>query len=138
MKLVMHRDSVATEENFSAPHEKISEIPDTMTYLELHRKLFQENYYPAVEGNNAVWVLTAQNYWDIYSYFTKTGAVFPNQKEEYLNKLSPDGNFYMKYYPSPEAWKQEILKHFNGNQRLLYLEGWANEYLYCETLMKEK
>ena len=135
MKIIMQRDSVCMGDDCNAPHQEIFEAE---TFQQLHQILLEKQYYPTISGNNVVWVLTSSDCWDIYSYFTKTDTVIPNQNEKNLKVLSPDGNFYLKYYSSPLVWQKKILQHFGNNQRLLYLDGWAKEYLYCEELMKQK
>jgi len=137
MKIIIQRDSISTNDDLLAPHEMIFQVPDTMTYSQLHEFLIQEHYYPSTEGNNAVWVLSSQKYWDIYSYFTKTGEIDPNQVEKFLIHLCPEGDFYLNYYSSPIEWQKKILNYFHGNQRIIYLEGWMKEYLYCNELMKD-
>ncbi len=105
-----------------------------MTYREL-MELLEKNH--CMTGENAVWVLKTAEYWNICSYFTKTGKIFPNVMKFELRELSETGEFFLNAYLSPDAWHKAIYAHFNGSMSSMYHDGWADEVLYCMKLMKE-
>lgn len=136
MKVIVERSSVCMGDDCLAPHARIYTLNDDATYMELFECLKNDNYLPAVSGNNVVWVLTNEHHNCIFSYFTKTDKFSMGLVEKYLKTICKDSNKLMfKYYSGPQRWKESIYRMYNNDEYAMWKDGWGEEIKYCDFLM---
>lgn len=105
-------------------------MSDGADLVALFEQLKQDGFFPSIQGNNVVWVLTNGESC-VFSYFTKTGRVFPDiSGRKIANILPPDGRLYFAYYTSPANWKRHILKGLGD------VEARSEELEHCDLLTK--
>lgn len=97
----------------------------------LFEKLKSVGFFPSIQGNNVVWVLTSGNNC-VFSYFTKTERVFPDIPGRKISEiLTPCNHLYFSYCTSPANWKKYILKISDVEVR-------SEEIEHCDFLTEEK
>ena len=137
MQILIERDSVCMGDDCLAPHAKTYMLRDNATYMDLFKCLKKDNYFPSVSGNNVVWVLTNKHYSCIFSYFTKEDKVRMGLVEKYLKTICKDSQkLILKYYSSPQKWKETIYRMYNNDEFALWKDGWLEEVKYCDFLVK--
>lgn len=135
MKININRDSVCLGDDIDE-HSKIICLSDDAIYEDLFKILIKEKYFPSISGNNVVWVLTTQEYFCVFSYFTKTNKIsmgFSEKKLINICKTSSDMKF--KYYTNPLTWKEKIVSEYKGDTYSMWRDGWLEEYKYCDYVM---
>ena len=118
-------------------HLKVYQMDNDATYEELFYMLKKDKYFPNVAGNNVVWVLTTERYKCVFSYFTKTNKFSMGLCEKYVRNICDSScEMHLKYYSSPERWKEKIYEMYNGDKYAMWRDGWFEELEYCDKLMK--
>lgn len=56
LELRLTRDSVASEDDVGAPHEKVLKIKIEPTWLALFSAITEQDYLPRIDGGEATWV----------------------------------------------------------------------------------
>ena len=112
-------------------HEVECTVSDEANLAALFEKLKSVGFFPHIQGNNVVWVLTSGEKC-IFSYFTKTGRVFPDISGRKISEiLTPCNHLHFSYWTSPANWKKYILKG-SGN-----VEVRSEEIEHCDFLMRD-
>ncbi len=136
MKVIVERDSVCMGDDCSAPHQITYTVDDNETYIGLFKCLKKDNYFPSVHGNNVVWVMTNEDYFCIFSYFTKTDKFSMGIVEKSLKTICRNSNkLKIKYFSSPQRWRESIYRFYNNNEYTIWRDGWRDEINYCDFLM---
>lgn len=136
MNIEMNRQSVCIGDDME-DHTISLSLENNATYENLFELLKSKKYFPNVSGNNVVWVLTAKKYECIFSYFTLQDKFSPGLSEKNLSVICSDNGsckFLLKYYASPQRWKEEIYRIYNGDEYALWRDGWTDEIKYCDYL----
>lgn len=63
--------------------------------------------------------------------------MYPCGKMYRLSELCKKNNgFVFRYYASPEKWKEKIYEEFDGDEYVMWREGFLDECQYCDKLMR--
>ena len=136
MRIEIDRESVCMADDMN-DHRKLLDVDDDITYEMLFSILKDMKFFPSVFGNNVVWVLTANGYDCIFSYFTLTDKLSQGLSDKMLKNIctnSNNYNFLFKYYNSPKKWKEAIYKMYNNDEYAMWRDGWSEELGYCDIL----
>lgn len=140
MEIIIDRSSVCMGDDVES-HAKQYVFSDTATYEDLFREILDNRYLPSIAGNNVVWVFGSDEYFCIFSYFTRTGKMNPGLTEKRLSEICKNSNrLVFKYFSSPMRWKMCIEDRYKGDTYTMWKEGWEEELKYCdyvETLGQE-
>lgn len=133
LHIEVSRDSVCMADD-AFEHTKIFAFDKAdITYEELFHALKEGGYFPSISGNNVVWVLTAEGCDCIFSYFTRTDKFSEGLTEKSMKKICQNSNkVHLKYYTSPEKWKEKIQEMYQGDMYSIYKDGWSEELKYCD------
>lgn len=113
-------------------HEVECTVSDDADLAALFEKLKSVGFFPHIQGNNVVWVLTSGKNC-VFSYFTKTERVFPNISGRKISEiLTPYNYLYFSYWTSPANWKKYILKELGD------ADVRRDEIEHCDFLTEDK
>ena len=135
MNITINRDSVCAGDDVF-DHQQTVELRDDATVKDLFKALKKRHFFPKIDGNNAVWVLTNRThpFW-IFSYFTRHEKLFQSDPALCLSFLDDgSGLFHLKYYASPAKWKERILQEYGDDSYSRWRDGWDSEIKYCDQL----
>lgn len=132
IELIINRNSVCMGDDIQSHAVKYTFSADA-TYEDLFEKIISDRYLPNVAGNNVVWVLGSDEYFCIFSYFTRTGKMNPGLSKRKLYEICKNGDkLIFKYFSSPMRWRTCIERSYNGDGHAMYKDGWSEELKYCE------
>lgn len=137
MTIIVNRDSVCAGDDVF-DHRITLELPGSASPKDLFKKLKKLHYFPNIAGNNVVWVLTNKThpFW-IFSYFTKNEKLIWCALNGTIAQLDDGtGCFHLKYYWSPDKWKERIRKEYGEDDYCLWHDGWQAEIDLCDKLNK--
>lgn len=135
MVITVNRASVCMGDDCNT-HEKEYELKKNATYQDLFKILKEDNYFPSIRGNNVVWVLSNQQYYCIFSYFTKTDKIFMELEEKHLKTICGESPYvFLNYYSSPLNWKKKIYQMCQDNVATEKKANWSEEISYCDYVM---
>lgn len=134
MKITINRDSVCMGDD-AYDRTKQFVLPDDAEYEDLYNELRKQSYFPYIHGNNVVWVLSNKEHECIFSYFTYDNSFSAGLNETLLSNID-DGShrFHLRYFSSPERWKEYISNKNDSDMKTLYLDGWGAEIKHCDDL----
>ena len=133
--ITINRDSVCAGDDVF-DHRQTVELRDDATPKDLFKALKKRHFFPMIDGNNVVWVLTNRKhpFW-IFSYFTRREKLFQTDPALPLSFLDDgSGLFFLKYYASPAKWKERILQEYGDDSYSRWRDGWDSEIKYCDQL----
>ena len=132
MKIHFTRSSVCLGDDFF-DNSKDFEFNDQATWEDIMPTIIKEKFLPSISGNNVVWVLENVKEWEILSYFTLKDKILKCSTLMTLEEIcGTDKTLHFKYYTSPLARKEYILKINNGSRYNIWHDGWDEEYILCE------
>ena len=137
MIITINRDSVCAGDDVF-DHRITLELPGGASPKDLFKKLKKLHYFPNIAGNNVVWILTNKKhpFW-IFSYFTKNDKLNWCALNGTIAKLDDGtGCFHLKYYWSPDKWKERIREEYGEDGYSIWHDGWQDEIDLCEKLSK--
>lgn len=76
----------------------------------------KDKYFPKETNSNSVWILTSKNYDCIFSYYTKTKKLSQGLMLDLKTICKSSSSMYLKYYSTPEKWKEQILAMYGGEK----------------------
>ncbi len=136
MEIIIERDSVCMGDDCLAPHARTYTLNDEATYIDLFKCLKNDHYFPSVYNNNVVWVLANEHIDCVFSYFTKTDKFSMGLVVKSLKNICKNSNkLYLKYFSSPQKWRERIYQMYNNDEYTLWKDGWIEEIKYCDFLM---
>lgn len=132
LKIKVSRDSVCMGDDAFDNTKTFSFDNDNITYEDLFNEMKNNGYFPSLSGNNVVWVLTTEGCNCIFSYFTRTDKLSMGLSEKSIKKICQNSNkVHLKYYSSPERWKEKIEEMHNEGADSMYEDSWFDELRYC-------
>jgi hypothetical protein len=126
------RESVHPADDIESHIIKIN-VSRNITFINLFKKLVEEQYFPKIIGNNVVWVLTYDKS-DYVVWITNnneyiTHFIEDDIKINTLKELTEIGIKFC-YYTSPYERAKYIYKIFKGEKFHIWHENYMKEYEY--------
>lgn len=131
ISFTVDRTSVCMGDDMES-HEVKCTVSDDADLAALFEKLKSVGFFPHIQGNNVVWVLTSGKNC-VFSYFTKTERAFPDISGRKISEiLTPYNYLYFSYCTSPANWKKYILKELGD------ADARREEIEHCDFLTEDK
>lgn len=127
ISISIDRDSVCAADDCEYHKRMITLYAGTS--VEEFMDILYRKYLPTIFGNNVVWLFTAENR-PLCSFYTLTYHRYNWNPEAKIKDLFERGEeFYVKYYSSPEHWRNAIVNEFNSSEYGDHNE----EIVYCDS-----